>query len=820
MHHVLRARSTVCIHTCTGYVLSREVLDLCNFFWLAVPSSSSDPPIHILFVIMPAKVILIADPDGPNPVNPLGASTRTALAGSLRAALNDPSVTSIVLAGRGSNFSAGADIREFGRPSSISSGGGNGGTCPPVPSLVELCQMYESSPKPVVAAISGACLGGGLELALACHYRVCPGPATPGAGAARTKLGLPEVNLGLIPGAGGTQRLPRLCGVAYAVRAITSGKPAGPAGALRVGLIDGVAGAGTAPSSSESLLDCAVRWAVYAEAMPPAGRMVSRRAVRGSPRELNALCDKAAKKIPRPEKGGEAGHAAVRAIRASFGSTFEGGMATEAKLFWDLLLESGQGRARRHAFFSERASTSSPATSGAARSSARELVANPAQTAVGVVGAGTMGSGIALSFLRAGYSPVILVDNNTKGLERGVGLIHGLIKTDAAKGRLKPQAAMAMAASLSSSTDMSALGACSLIVEAVFENLEVKKAIFGQLDGIAPPKAYLSTNTSTLDVDAIASALSPERRGRCVGMHFFSPAHVMKLVEIVRSSSTSDETVAAISSVTKKINKVGVTVGNCDGFVGNRMLIPYTSEMLFVVEAGGATVAQVDAALTRFGMAVGPFVMSDIAGNDIGYSIRRERGVATDPETGRPGPNRKEGMRYTDLGDDLVVKLGRIGQKAGKGWYTYDKRFAKGRWPLPSSEVNAFVANYAAKSSSPDKGCRLNGDEIVERLLYPLVNEGFKILEEEIARDPADIDVIYLYGYGFPAYRGGPMFWADNEVGLPKLLGRLEQFHSKYPGSDYFEPSQLLRKCVSLGIGVQEYYRVGRHKSESGRSKL
>ena len=277
---------------------------------------------------------------------------------------------------------------------------------------------------------------------------------------------------------------------------------------------------------------------------------------------------------------------------------------------------------------------------------------------------------------------------------------------------------------------------------------------------------------------------------------------------------------AAISSVTKKINKVGVTVGNCDGFVGNRMLIPYTSEMLFVVEAGGATVAQVDAALTRFGMAVGPFVMSDIAGNDIGYSIRRERGVATDPETGRPGPNRKEGMRYTDLGDDLVVKLGRIGQKAGKGWYTYDKRFAKGRWPLPSSEVNAFVANYAAKSSSPDKGCRLNGDEIVERLLYPLVNEGFKILEEEIARDPADIDVIYLYGYGFPAYRGGPMFWADNEVGLPKLLGRLEQFHSKYPGSDYFEPSQLLRKCVSLGIGVQEYYRVGRHKSESGRSKL
>jgi len=771
---------------------------------------------------MSVHTIYITDPTAakPSPVNPLGASTRLHLARSIRSAIANPTISSVILTGGGitagasggTNFSAGADIKEFAQPSSVTSTTGEGEDA--IPSLVELCTLVESSPKPIVAAISGVCLGGGLELALSCHYRVCP-PAQSAFGS-RTKMGLPEVNIGLIPGAGGTQRLPRLCELGWSLKAITTGRMVGVAEAFKVGLIDATAGSGTASSPHESLMECATRWARYGEIMPTTGRMLSRRQVKGgSKAELNAICDRIAKKLPKVEKGGEAVHAAVQAVRASFGPydvTFEGGMETEAVIFMKLLVESSQGRARRHAFFAERAASAGSAkASKTAAVAIKSMLSNPSSTAVGVIGAGTMGSGIAMNFLRAGYSPVFLIDNNPSGLERGVSLIKKLIMGDVAKRRLSPDAAKAMGTSLKPSTDLSSLGGCKLIVEAVFENLIIKQEIFAKLDAVALPDAYLCSNTSTLDIDAIASVLSPSRRQYCAGMHFFSPAHVMKLVEIIRAKETSEETLAVLAALSKKIRKVGVTVGNCDGFVGNRMLNPYTSEMLFAIEAGGTSIMQVDAAISMFGMAIGPFVMSDIAGNDIGYNIRKERGVVRDPETGLPGPNREEGMRYTDLGDDLVVKLGRVGQKAGKGWYTYDKRIGKGRMPLPSSEVAAFVSTYTAGSSSPDKGRRLKDEEIVERLLYPLVNEGFKILEEGIARDPADIDIIYLYGYGWPVWRGGPMFWADNEVGLPKLLARLEEFHTRYP-SDYYVPSKLLRKCVELDVGVQEYYRRGLHK--------
>ena len=756
------------------------------------------------------KTIYITDPTAakPNPVNPLGAQTRLHLARSLRSALDDDTVTSILLTGGGSgaNFSAGADIREFSLPATEVTSATTVGE-DVIPSLVDLCNLVERSSKPVIAAISGACLGGGLELALSCHYRVC---------LPKSKLGLPEVNIGLIPGAGGTQRLPRLCDLGWSLQAITTGRMVGAAEARRVGLVDAVA--------DESLLDCATRWAAYGEIMPTTGRMLSRRQVRGDRAALTALCDKAAKKLPRVEKGGEAVQAAVQAIRASFtpyDATFEGGMATESEIFTKLLVESGQGRARRHAFFAERAaqSPSSGKPSAAVAAAVKGMLSNPSKTAVGVIGAGTMGSGIALTFLRAGYSPVALIDNNDKGLERGVALIQKLIQGDVAKRRLSPKAAQAMGAALVPSTDLAALGKCKFIVEAAFESLEIKKGIFAKLDAIAASDAYLCSNTSTLDIDAIASALSPARRPYCAGMHFFSPAHVMKLVEIVRGAETSGETLAVISAVTKKIRKVGVTVGNCDGFVGNRMLNPYTSEMLFVVEGGGASVMQVDGAISKFGMAIGPFLMSDLAGNDIGYKISLARGLAKDPKTGLPGPNRREGMRWTDLGGDLVADLGRVGQKAGKGWYTYDKRIGKGRMPMPSSEVAALIASFTTKSSSPDKGRKLKNEEIVERLLYPLVNEGFKILEEGIARDPADIDVIYIYGYGWPVWRGGPMFWADNEVGLPTLLARLEEFHTRYP-SDYYAPSKLLRTCVALDVSVQEYYSQGLHKGGEGKAKL
>jgi len=354
----------------------------------------------------------------------------------------------------------------------------------------------------------------------------------------------------------------------------------------------------------------------------------------------------------------------------------------------------------------------------------------------------------------------------------------------------------------------------------------VKRDIFSKLNTIVQKQdALLLSNTSTLDVDAIASSLAPERRAFCAGMHFFSPAHIMKLVEVVRGSETSPGTLDIIRAVTKRIKKVAVVVGNCDGFVGNRMLHPYTTEStLLLADYGGGKaglgIPDVDAAVgpKYFGMAVGPFVMSDIAGNDIGYNIRREKGLLRDLKTGVVGPNRKQ-MRYTELGDEMVEKLGRVGQKAKKGWYDYDPKVGKGRKPLVSSEMQDLVDTYS--KNSLNRGMKLSGDEIVQRVLFPLINEGFKILEEGIASEPSDIDIIYIYGYGWPAWRGGPMFYADNHVGLPKILSELEKFHEVHPSSEYFRPSELLRKCVGMGLGVQEYYNNGYAKSQNViKSKL
>ncbi|KAL7529192.1 hypothetical protein ACHAXR_002839 [Thalassiosira sp. AJA248-18] len=393
------------------------------------------------------------------------------------------------------------------------------------------------------------------------------------------------------------------------------------------------------------------------------------------------------------------------------------------------------------------------------------------------------------------------------------------------KGRLAPSKLKGLQSRLQSSTDLASLEDCDIVVEAVFENLKVKRDIFSKLNTIAKKKeALLLSNTSTLDVDAIASSLSPERRAYCAGMHFFSPAHVSEVVEVVRGSETSTKTLDIIRAVTKRIRKVPVVVGNCDGFVGNRMLHPYTSEStLLLVDYGGGKagldISDVDAAVgpKYFGMAVGPFVMSDIAGNDIGYNIRREKGLIRDPKTGEVGPNRKQ-IRYTELADEMV-EMNRVGQKAQKGWYNYDPKVGKGRKPLPSSEMQELIDKYSV--TSPQQSTKLSEDEIVHRVLFPLVNEGFKILEEGIASDPSDIDIIYLYGYGWPAWRGGPMFWADNDVGLPKILSELNKMHQMHPGSEYFRPSKLLQKCVGMGMGVQEYYTKGCVRSQNAvNSKL
>ena len=680
-----------------------------------------------------------------------------------------------------------------------------------IPSIFDITNQIEASPKPVVAAISGVALGGGLELALACHYRV---------GHIKSKVGLPEVKIGLIPGAGGTQRLPRVChggNISWVLNVILTGRMVGMEEAKTVGVIDEIV------SQNDSLLEVAKKWASYGELIgdlkykTPCNRNVFAEDDAKAKISAGKICDGILKKLPKVEKGGRAAHAAVAAVRASFEkNTFEEGIAVETENFWDLLLNSAQGRGLRHAFFAERAAQKVSGATGLNGQVARSLLDPKGGAVVGVIGAGTMGSGIAINFLKAGYK-VILVDNNAKGLERGSKLIAQVFKQDVKKNRMTPkQAQFILSNNFQTTTDMSTneeFSKCLLVVEAVFENLKIKQSIFRQLNNVVKnPNALLLSNTSTLNIDSIAEALPPGRRQYCAGMHFFSPAHVMKLVEIVVSSSTSKETVSLVQIITaKKLRKVGVVVGNCDGFVGNRMVFPYTGEAVFILQEGGATVPEVDKAVISFGMALGPLNMGDLAGNDIGYLVRKEKGVVRDLKTGLPGSNRKSGMRYTDLGDDLVVKLGRVGQKKLKGWYDYDLKVGRGRKPVPSQEVAKFIASYH-KGMNVEK---YNKQEIVERVLFPLVNEGFKILEEGIARKPSDIDVIYLYGYGWPAWRGGPMFWADNEVGLPYLLKRLEEMNSKFPGSTYYVPSALLRKCVGLGLTVEAYYDNGLHKSKS-----
>lgn len=429
-----------------------------------------------------------------------------------------------------------------------------------------------------------------------------------------------------------------------------------------------------------------------------------------------------------------------------------------------------------------------------------------------------------LSFLlssAARFKHIIIVDVNEMGLKRGVDFIKKTVKK-----KLKQKAGNVLS-KLISTTSLRALKNCNLVVEAVFESLKLKQKIFQQLHSIVlDPHAILASNTSTLSIDDITSKIPPEVRTRCAGMHFFSPAHIMRLVEIVRSSYSSNRTLEVLRHMTKTIGKVGVVVGNCDGFVGNRMVAPYTGESVFVLEdiGTGAGVKLIDDAIGRtsntvkssvgFGMAMGPFEMGDLAGNDIGYLIRKEKNLVLDPKTGKPGMGRTDGMRYTDMGDFLVTKLGRTGQKTLKGWYDYAHSPPKRPIASSSPEVSKFISSWTGKNAPTP----VTSDDIIKRCLYPLVNEGFKILEENVANDPGDIDIIYIYGYGWPAWRGGPMFWADHEVGLPNLLHTLQSYSAKYPGSAYFKPSLLLEKCVKLEIGVQEYYNKKMHLA--GISKM
>jgi 3-hydroxyacyl-CoA dehydrogenase len=670
-----------------------------------------------------ASIAVIAI-DNP-PVNGLSHATREGILRDLRRALDDPAVDAVVLTGRPGFFSAGADIAEFGTPRAGAH-----------PTLGEVIVAIEDATKPVVAAIEGTCFGGGLELALATHYRVAT---------AASKVGLPEVNLGLLPGAGGTQRLPRVVGVEVAAEMITSGAPRTAGELAGTRLFDRVVEADAVSAASQ--------FAVEVAEIRPLPRV---RDLGVEPADLSAL----RARLTSRSRGFHAPLAALDAVELSVTAPFDEGLAGERGSFLELMA-GDESASMRHAFFAER--------------TARRIPDIPADTAarpvsrVGVLGAGTMGGGIAMNFLNVGI-PVTIVETAQDALDRGIGVIRKNYQVQVDRGRLTAAALEAALDLLTPSLDYAALADCDLIIEAVFEDMDVKRSVFATLDGVAKPGAVLATNTSTLDVDQIAAATG--RPGDVVGMHFFSPANVMKLLEVVRAKQTADDVLVTAMAVGQRIGKTSVVARVCDGFIGNRMLASYRDAAGDLLRAG-ATPAEVDAAIENFGFAMGPFKVGDLAGNDIGWAIRKRR-YAEHPDLPR------------DEISDALCELGRFGQKTGAGWYDYD-----GRAPRPSPVVDELLAAYRERHGVPRT--TFSPEEIAQRLVFALVDAGARILEEGIALRASDIDVVYLSGYGFPRHRGGPMFYADT-VGLPSVVAALRRFH----GPDW-EPAPLLARLAAAG---------------------
>ncbi|HUQ13333.1 MAG TPA: 3-hydroxyacyl-CoA dehydrogenase NAD-binding domain-containing protein [Novosphingobium sp.] len=637
------------------------------------------------------------------PVNALGAAVRQGLVAGIELALSDDSVKAVVIRCDGRTFFAGADITEFGKP-------------PVGPNLGEALDKMEASDKPVVAAIHGTALGGGCEVALACHYRV----AVPSA-----KMGLPEVKLGLIPGAAGTQRLPRLVGVAAALPLVVKGDPIPARKALEIGLIDRIVG-------EDSLEADAIAFA-REKIGHPVRRSSEGTAQQDAVRDPT-IFDAFRRDNARGLRGFEAPEAGIRAVKASTEGSYADGVKRERELFVKLMSGS-QSAAMRHYFFAERAANKIDDVDPNA-----PLIAI---RKVGVIGAGTMGGGIAMNFLSAGI-PVTIVEMEQDALDRGTGTIRRNYDNSAKRGRMKPEQVEAAMAALTPSLEYADLADCDLVIEAVFESMEIKKEVFGKLDGIVKQGAILASNTSYLDVDEIAGAT--KRPEFVLGLHFFSPANVMKLLEIVRGEKTSDSVLATCMKLAKTIGKIAVVAGVCPGFIGNRMLSPRQQQAQALI-LEGANYWDVDDVLLEFGFPMGPFQMGDLAGNDVGW---------------HRDPTRVETIR------EALCAAGRFGQKAGKGWYDYDE--ARNR--TPSDETKAIVAEFNKKAGKPQRS--FTKDEIRERLLYPMVNEGMKILSEGKAQRPSDIDVVWINGYGWPLYTGGPMHWADT-IGYDTVVAGLEK---------------------------------------------
>jgi len=668
------------------------------------------------------------------PVNSLSAALRAELHAAIQAALADESVRALVLAGDGGFFCCGAEIREFNTPMSTRE-----------PTLRSVIALIEGATKPVVAAIHGAALGGGLELALGCHYRVALDGAS---------LGLPEVKLGVLPGGGGTQRLPRIVGVERALTMIAQGDAIDTATALDWGLLDEV--------FADDLPQRAAAYALAHAEAPLAGRNFGAR-------KVAALADpgvveRARSEAARRYRGCVAPLACVDCVETAANTALQEGLAYERERFLELV-NGSQSKAQRHLFFAERAAVKLP----------EGWKAEAPIATVGVVGAGTMGGGIAMSLANAGLS-VVLVERDAQALERGWSAIRKNYAATAAKGKLTAAQVEVRLALIRTSLDMAELRDADLVIEAAFEDMDVKRQIFTALDAVCKPQAILASNTSRLDINEIAGFT--RRPTQVLGMHFFSPANVMRLLEVVQGRDTDGNVIAAVFRLARQMGKLPVLVGVCDGFVGNRMVSPYTREAHFLLEEG-ASPSQVDGALQQFGLAMGPLRMADMAGLDISWAFRK-----------RMAPTRPAHLRYSRVADSLCEQ-GRFGQKTGSGFYRYE---AGRREPLEDPQVLALIEQCARQDGIARRD--ITDEEIVQRTMYALVNEGARILEEGIARRASDIDVIYVNGYGFPAYRGGPLFYAD-EQGLPAVLDTIRRFHEVH--GELWQPAPLLERLVAQG---------------------
>ena len=674
------------------------------------------------------------------PVNGLSLATRTAIVAGLNKALADDAVKALVITGAGKAFCGGADIREFNTPKTLTE-----------PTTRGVIAELEASTKPVVAAIHSVAMGGGLELAMGCHFRV----AAPNA-----QIALPEVKLGLLPGAGGTQRLPRLVGVETALNMIVSGTPAKSQDLADTALFDQM----IKGTRLEDLLAGAIAFAHKAVADKLPLKRV-RDIIIDYPHHqaffqfARNTVGAAAKNYPAPLK-------CVEAVAAAVGMTFDDGLKFERECFL-LLVETTVSKALRHAFFAERAAAKIPDVPDDTPVRAIKSAA--------IIGAGTMGGGIAMNFANAGI-PVTLVEMKQEALERGLATVRKNYEASVKKGRLSAAKLEERMGLIKSTLSYDEIKDADIVIEAVFEDIGVKEQVFKKLDAVMKPGAILASNTSTLDVNRIAAFT--KRPQDVIGTHFFSPANVMKLLEIVRAEKTGKDVLATTMRLAKAIKKTGVVSGVCDGFIGNRMLEEYIRQSLFLLDEG-ASPEQVDGALQTWGLAMGPFAMYDLAGNDIGWHIRKRRYIE------RPD------MAYSKIAD-AVCELGRFGQKTGAGWYKYEKGSRK---PVPDPLVDALiVAQRKALGITPRK---ISKEEIITRCIYALVNEGAKILEEGIAMRASDIDMVYLSGYGFPLWRGGPMFYADT-VGLSKVLSAMEKHAKGYHG-ECWQPAALLSRLAATG---------------------